>query len=90
MYYPELSELAKYMKANASAKINVIGNADERGSDGYNNDLGMKRANAVKDYLVKYYGVDGGRITASSQGEKSPLMKSAYNVNRRVDVEISK
>lgn len=90
MYYPELSELAKYMKANATVKINVVGNADERGSDGYNNDLGMKRANAVKDYLVKYYGVDGGRITASSQGEKSPLMKSAYNVNRRVDVEISK
>ncbi len=90
MYYPELSELAKYMKSNPSAKINVIGNADERGSDGYNNDLGMKRANAVKDYLVKYYGVDGGRITASSQGEKSPLLKSAYNVNRRVDVELSK
>ncbi len=90
MYYPELSELAKYMKSNASVKINVVGNADERGSDGYNNDLGMKRANAVKDYLVKYYGIDGGRITASSQGEKSPLMKSAYNVNRRVDVEISK
>lgn len=90
MYYPELSELAKYMKANASVKINVVGNADERGSDGYNNDLGMKRANAVKDYLVKYYGIDGGRITTSSQGEKSPLMKSAYNVNRRVDVEISK
>ena len=90
MYYPELSELAKYMKANTSVKINVVGNADERGSDGYNNDLGMKRANAVKDYLVKYYGIDGGRISASSQGEKSPLMKSAYNVNRRVDVEISK
>ncbi len=90
MYYPELSELAKYMKGNASVKINVIGNCDERGSEGYNNNLGMNRANAVKGFLVKYYGIDGERISTSSQGKKSPLLKSDYNVNRRVDVEISK
>ncbi|HAP00399.1 MAG TPA: hypothetical protein DCQ93_00600 [Bacteroidetes bacterium] len=88
MYYPELSELAKYMKANSSVKIKLTGNADERGADGYNNDLGMKRANAVKDYLVKYYGIDGGRIETATNGEKNPLQKTAYSVNRRVDVEI--
>jgi len=89
-YYGDLAGLAKMMKADANMKIVCTGYADERGSDSYNMSLGNKRAQAVKDFLVKYYGIDASRIDTASKGEGNPLSKSFYSINRRVDVEIKK
>jgi len=66
--------------------IVIEGNCDERGSVEYNQILGQKRADAVKDYLVKN-GADSSKISTVSYGKLRPLDldhdKEAWEVNRR-------
>ncbi len=67
-------------------KIIIEGHCDERGSEEYNLALGDKRANAVKDFLVKQ-GVDPSRIRTISYGEERPFAlghnEKAWALNRR-------
>ena len=85
--YDRLAEVAKVMKANADAKVKVVGSADKIGAEDYNESLAEKPAQAAVDHLVKIYGIDAGRFTVASEGESNPLSTSdeALNVNRRVD-----
>jgi OmpA-OmpF porin, OOP family len=84
-------------------KLEVIiatGHADRFGSDGYNQKLSEKRANAVKDYLVGK-GVDASHVYAEGKGKKQPKTKpdeckgkktkkvvDCLQPDRRVDIEI--
>lgn len=52
-------------------RILVVGHADRIGTETYNERLSLRRANAVKDYLVKK-GVEAGRITTEGRGEFEP------------------
>jgi peptidoglycan-associated lipoprotein len=85
-----LDRKAAIMKANAGLRIRVTGHADERGSDEYNLALGMKRAVAAKEYLVRI-GVDGSRIEVASLGREVPVDPSsneaAWAKNRRGEFE---
>lgn len=87
VYYPELAEMGRRMKANTGMRIVVTGNTDVTASEGYNQRLGMRRAEAVKTFLTKYYSIDPARIETRSSGEGNQLYKSHYTVNRRVDIE---
>lgn len=68
-------------------KVTIEGHCDERGSVIYNKILGKKRAEAVKDYLVKN-GADSSQIKTVSYGKLQPLDldhdKKAWAKNRRV------
>lgn len=89
--YPALAEVAQALKANDKLKLTVVGHTDASGSASYNEKLGMRRAQSVIDHLVKVYGIDASRLTASSKGKSELLAKgSASNINRRVDFVISK
>jgi peptidoglycan-associated lipoprotein len=72
--------------ANPDIRIQVVGHADERGSDEYNLALGLERAAAAKRYLTQR-GVDAGRISAISMGEERPVCtdsgESCWWRNRR-------
>ncbi|MEP6590087.1 MAG: OmpA family protein [Gemmatimonadota bacterium] len=85
-----LDRKAAILKANAALRIRVTGHADERGSDEYNLALGMRRAIAAKDYLVRL-GVDGSRIEVASLGREVPIdpspTEAAYAKNRRDEFE---
>ena len=85
-----LDRKAAILKANPALRIRVTGHADERGSDEYNLALGMKRAVAAKDYLVRL-GVDASRIEVASLGREVPLdpspTEAAYAKNRRDEFE---
>ncbi len=85
--YDKMAEVAKIMKASESIKMKVVGHADKTGTEDYNDKLADRRAQAAIDHLVKIYGIDAGRFTKASSGEKQPLASSdeALNVNRRVD-----
>ena len=89
--YSEIKKIAQVaftMKANTDMKIMLVGHADETGSAEYNLKLSQKRAEKVKQHLVKYYKIDGGKIQTSSEGEKNPLANKQYNtVNRRVEIK---
>jgi peptidoglycan-associated lipoprotein len=87
----KLTRKAAIMRANPALRIRVVGHADERGSDEYNLALGMRRAVAAKDFLVRM-GIDGSRIEVASLGEEVPLDPSAneaaWAANRRGEFEI--
>jgi len=80
---------AKYLSANASAKVRLEGNTDERGSREYNIGLGERRAQAVRRALM-LQGVSENQITTLSYGEERPAVdghdEAAYTKNRRVEL----
>lgn len=69
---PLLDDFAKVISQHhADALITVEGFTDPAGSKGYNHRLGMKRADAVRDYLVSNGGLAGDKVRAVSYGESS-------------------
>jgi peptidoglycan-associated lipoprotein len=69
-------------------RIEIAGNADERGPDEYNLALGLRRAAAAKRWLT-FHGVAEDRIRIVSFGEEAPLDdgrdEAAWERNRRDD-----
>jgi OOP family OmpA-OmpF porin len=69
----------------------VVGHTDSVGTDAYNQALSLRRAAAVKEYLVAK-GVDGPHVFTEGKGESQPIAenKSAAGrtENRRVTVEV--
>jgi peptidoglycan-associated lipoprotein len=74
------------LRANPGVKIRIEGNADERGSDEYNQALGMRRAQTTRKYLIDN-GIDASRIDISSNGEERPVCQehneACWQQNRR-------
>lgn len=58
-----------WLKKNASSKMLIEGHCDQRGSTEYNLSLGERRANAVKQLIVKM-GIKESRITTVSFGKE--------------------
>ena len=81
-----LDAKAQLMKQFPALRIRVTGHCDERGSDEYNIALGMRRANAAKDYLVRA-GIDASRVDVASLGREDPIDpghdETAWAKNRR-------
>ena len=71
---------------NATKTLTIEGHCDERGTAEYNMALGQKRANAVKQYLVKN-GVKANRIKVVSFGKEKPAVmgsgEKVWSQNRR-------
>ena len=64
---------SEWLKADPSINIIVEGHCDERGTREYNLALGERRANAVKNFLVKQ-GVSASRIKTISYGKERPVV----------------
>jgi outer membrane protein OmpA-like peptidoglycan-associated protein/TolA-binding protein len=79
---------AESLKVHPDVKIVIVGHCDPRASERYNQQLGLKRAEAVRDFLVAA-GVDAGRISARSDGEKRPISTKPdeFWLDRRVEFE---
>jgi len=77
---------ADWLKKNPSAKIEIEGHCDERGTSEYNLALGAKRAQSAKDYLATL-GIAGDRLSTISYGEEIPVCKQltedCWRQNRR-------
>lgn len=77
---------ADWLKTNPSARIEIEGHCDERGTNEYNLALGAKRAQSAKDYLVSL-GIAGDRLSTISYGEEIPVCReheeSCWRQNRR-------
>lgn len=71
---------ARWLMANPDTTVTVDGHADKRASDSYNYALGMRRAEAVRDYMVKA-GVEEERVTIVSSGERSPVAGGSDSVS---------
>ncbi len=85
--WPKVEKLAQILKSNPSNyTIRIEGNCDEWGTEEYNYALGLKRANTVKNALIKL-GVDPKKLTVISYGELNPVCtahaKWCWRLNRR-------
>jgi outer membrane protein OmpA-like peptidoglycan-associated protein len=84
-----IKQAAAAAKAGNRTRIGVTGHADRSGSDAYNMALSLRRANAVKDQLVRE-GIPATGITVVGRGESQPLVPTADGVrepqNRRVEI----
>jgi len=73
-----------------SAIFVVAGHTDNVGNDGYNYDLGKKRADAVSRYLITQKKVDPMRVMPVSYGESAPVSDNSTSQgrakNRRVEI----
>ena len=86
-----IQQAADTFKSTGSARLVATGHADRSGPDNYNMALSLRRANAVKDALVRD-GVPERDISMVGLGESQPLVKTADGVreaqNRRVEIVI--
>jgi peptidoglycan-associated lipoprotein len=85
--WPKVKKLADLIKNNpANYTVRIEGNCDEWGTEEYNYALGLKRANTLKDALIKL-GVDPKKLTIISYGELNPVCtehtKACWSKNRR-------
>ncbi|REJ81674.1 MAG: hypothetical protein DWQ44_11125 [Bacteroidetes bacterium] len=87
-YDETLANIALVMKSNPDVKFEVIGNCDSRASSDYNIKLGKRRAEAVKNHLVKKYNIDASRLSITSLGKNDPITKD-HPMNRRVDFKVA-
>ena len=77
--------------AAGSLKVRLEGHTDERGSDSYNNALGLRRAEAVKKAL-RLAGAPDAQVEAVTFGEQKPAAggegegEDAWSKNRRVEI----
>jgi OOP family OmpA-OmpF porin len=88
-YHHEIGNLAEVMKAHPDLKITIEGHTDNTGGLTYNEKLSLRRADAVKDYLVTKFGIDASRLTVKGYGPIRPIesnaTKEGRQKNRRVE-----
>jgi len=93
----KLDDLVSRMKGVNLEVIIAVGHTDRIGSDAYNQKLSVRRAEAVKAYLVSK-GIAANRIYTEGKGKRQPVKNCTGGVsksviaclepNRRVEVEV--
>lgn len=90
--YSELGELIAYLKLKPHIKIEIAGHTDSDGDDKANLTLSQKRAEAVKNYLVKN-GISSKRLVAKGYGELHPIAsnnsENGKALNRRTEIRMN-
>jgi outer membrane protein OmpA-like peptidoglycan-associated protein len=86
-----LANLATSLQNNPQTNILIVGHTDATGTDAYNQSLSVRRAEAVKAYIVSN-NVAGSRLTTSGKGKTEPIADNATvegrAQNRRVEIVI--
>lgn len=86
---PYLDRMAEALRLTAArdAGVVIVGHTDASGPAAYNEGLSLRRADAVRSYLIGRSGVEGGRLRVAGAGESRPLAGVAPDdpLNRRVE-----
>lgn len=83
----ELKQHAEFLLANPDMILVINGHADVRGTEGYNQVLSEKRAQAVYDLLIDL-GVSQNQLKKFGFGEHQPVQdETDWDENRRVELE---
>jgi len=82
-----VSDVATYMRQNPSLKVGLDTYADTRGTDAYNQALGQRRVDAVRDALINA-GLPANKIQTGAFGETRYQCNESADGCRRVGVLI--
>ena len=87
----KLDDLSNKVKGINLEVVIAIGHADSIGSDAYNQRLSVRRAEAVKAYMISK-GIEPNRVYTEGKGEKQPVADNKTSdgraKNRRVEIEV--
>ncbi|MEO8235194.1 MAG: OmpA family protein, partial [Flavobacterium sp.] len=87
-----LKELGNALQENSAVKISITGHTDNIGSESDNQKLSEQRAESVKTYLNKNFGIDKSRITTQGKGATEPIIdnksEETRKQNRRVEFNV--
>ena len=81
--------LGQIRASGHDGNIRITGNTCDKGSDAHNQQLSERRANAVRDFMIKN-GFNGDELLAQGLGESQPKYPNTEpnrHKNRRVDIE---
>ncbi|MCX7218601.1 MAG: OmpA family protein [Burkholderiales bacterium] len=88
----KLDDMASKLKGINLEVVIAVGHTDSVGSDAYNQKLSIKRAEAVKAYLVSNGGIEASRVYTEGKGKKQPVADNktadGRTKNRRVEIEV--
>lgn len=86
-----LKRLNNFLKENPTVAITIVGHTDNVGLPAYNEELSLKRAVSVKDYLESR-GITSDRLKVQGMGDKKPLRPNDSEenraLNRRIEIKI--
>ncbi len=89
---PRVEEFSSLLKCTPSYQAEIIGHTDSVGSDAYNLKLSQRRADAVKDMIIKN-GISPDRLTTTAKGESEPIAtnktKDGRAQNRRIEASLT-
>ncbi|ONG37365.1 hypothetical protein BKE30_14635 [Alkanindiges hydrocarboniclasticus] len=87
-----LSKIVDRLQSDPVLTVDVVGHTDSKGSQKYNQKLGLKRSKAVANWLIRN-GIAENRISISSMGENQPVAtnktKKGRALNRRAVISIN-
>jgi outer membrane protein OmpA-like peptidoglycan-associated protein len=90
--YPVLDDAARVLKAKPTMRVEIGGHTDSVGSDSYNMKLSNQRANAVREYFIRYHNIEPNRLIATGYGETQPIAdnrtRSGRDMNRRIEFKV--
>jgi outer membrane protein OmpA-like peptidoglycan-associated protein len=90
-FYPVLDEVARTLTEYNQTVVEVAGHTDNVGSDAYNQELSVRRANSVASYLQNR-GVMQQRLITVGAGESRPVASNDNETgraqNRRVEITL--
>lgn len=87
----ELQKLVAFLKENQKISIEISGHTDDVGHEKDNQELSLKRAQAVLNFLTNS-GIDPARLAAKGYGESKPRVPNDTDenkaANRRIEWQI--
>ncbi|MBA4396822.1 MAG: hypothetical protein C0394_05505 [Syntrophus sp. (in: bacteria)] len=93
-YDKEIKRVADFMTKYPSTKAVIEGHTDNVGKEAANVKLSQRRADSIKEYLVKKFKIDGARLKAVGYGPGRPVASNATKEgrqkNRRVEAVFSR
>ncbi|QWV92315.1 OmpA family protein [Geomonas oryzisoli] len=91
-YHAELKTVGDFLNEFPEAHGEISGHTDGTASVGYNQRLSERRAQSVRDYIVKNFNIDPKRLTAKGYGKSRPVATNKTAVgrakNRRIEANL--
>ncbi len=91
-YHAELKTVGDFLNEFPEAHGEISGHTDGTASVAYNQRLSERRAQSVRDYIVKNFNIDPKRLTSKGYGKSRPVATNKTAVgrakNRRIEANL--